>query len=61
MDKLPCSCAAVRAKRGELHMAATLQYNPQEENSRGKAVLMLIVIITGVLSSVGEAVSLFVN
>lgn len=27
MDKLPCLCAAVRAKRGELHKAAALQYN----------------------------------
>ena len=56
MDKLPCSCAAVRAKRGELHMAATLQYNrgrEKKKKSRGQAVLMLIGIITGVFKLSG--------
>lgn len=60
MDKLPCFCAAVCAKRGELHKATSLQWN-HRRTSEGLAILMLIGIITGVLSSVGEAASLFVN
>lgn len=58
MDRLPCFCAAVRVKRGELHKAAAPQSNHRRK-SCGHAILMLIGIIAGVLSSVGEAVILF--
>lgn len=60
VDKLPCFTAADGTKRASYTRLNLYSIN-RRRKTRGQAILMLIGIITGVLSAVGEAVSLFIN